>query len=145
MFFNENVIHQIYEEKGKYNIIYFIPKISISFAVSHIMTVIIKYIFLSESNIVEIKMKKSLILAHAYTFKVIKRLRTKYILFFLLGIIFLIICWIFLSSFGVVYRNTEIVLIKNTLISFLISFVYPFFYNFIPFIFRICSLSDKKR
>ena len=144
MFFNEDVIHQIYEDKGKYNIIYFLPKISISFAISHLMTIIIKYIFLSESNIIEIKMKKSLILAHAHTFKVTKKLRTKYILFFLFGFIFLIICWIFLSSFGVVYKNTELILLKNTLICILISFIYPIFINIFPSLLRTCSLSTKK-
>ena len=144
LFFNEDVIHQIYEDKGKYNYIYFIPKISISFAVSHILTIMIKYIFLSERNILEIKKKKSLVLAHAHTFKVINKLRIKYILFFLLGIIFLIICWIFLSSFGGVYKNTEKILLKNTLISFSVSFIYPFFMNIFPSLFRICSLSIKR-
>ena len=108
IFFNEDVIHKIYEDGGKYNIIYFSPKISISFAISYLITIMTKYIFLSESNILEIKRQKSLIVAHSNTFKVINKLRTKYIFFFLLGIIFLIICWALIASFGVVYKNTEL-------------------------------------
>ena len=103
-----------------------------------------KYIFLSESNILEIKRQKSLIIAHRNTSKVISRLRTKYIFFFLLGSIFLIICWALVSSFGVVYKNSELILLKNTLISFMISFIYPFFINIFPCLFRTCSLSSKK-
>ena len=144
LFFNENVIHKIYEDGGKYNIIYFIPKISISFATSNILTILTKFLFLSESNIIEIKSQKSLIVAHNRTFKVIRRLRTKYIFFFSLGSIFLFACWALVASFGVVYKNTELLLLKNTLISFLISFIYPFFMNIFPSLFRICSLSSKK-
>ena len=144
LFFTEDAIHQIYEDGGRYNYIYFIPKISISFAISNIITIMTKFLFLSESNIIEIKSQKSLIVAHNRTFKVISKLRCKYIFFFLLGSIFLLACWILVSSFGVVYQNTELILLKNTLISFLISFIYPFFMNIFPSMLRICSLSTKK-
>ena len=59
LFFNDNSIHQIYEDGGSYNILYFLPQISISFALSNIIIIIIKYIFLSESNIKEIKIQKT--------------------------------------------------------------------------------------
>ena len=143
LFFTEGVIHKIYEDGGNYNIIYFIPKISISFAISNLLTIMTKFLFLSESNIIEIKSQKSLIVAHNRTFKVIRRLRTKYIFFFLLGTIFLFACWALVASFGVVYKNTELILLKNTIISFLISFIYPFFMNIFPSVLRICSLSAK--
>ena len=142
--FDEDVIHKLYEDGGEYKIIYFIPKISISFGICHVLTIMTKYIFLSESNIIEIKRQKSLIVAHRSTSKVISRLRCKYIFFFLLGTIFLIACWAFLSSFGVVYKNSELILLKNTLFSFSISFIYPFFINIFPTLFRTCSLSTKK-
>ena len=67
----------------------------------------------------------------------------KYTIFFILGIIFLGFFWILLSSFGAVYQNTQIFLVKNTLISFAIDMVYPFFYNIFRCIFRMISLSAK--
>ena len=76
--------------------------------------------------------------------KVKRNLIIKYILFFIIGIAMQIFFWILLSSFGAVFQNTQIVLLKNTLISFGISFIYPFIYNIIPCFFRICSLSNKK-
>ena len=143
-FLSEDVIHKIFEDGGKYNIMYFIPKISISFGICHILTIMIKFIFLSESNIIEIKRQKSLIEAHRFSFKVISRLKCKYIFFFLLGMLFLIYCWANLSSFSVVYKNTELILLKNTLICLVISFIYPIFINIFPSLFRTCSLSTKK-
>jgi hypothetical protein len=57
-------MHKIYEMGGKYNVLYFIPKIAISFIASYYITVIIKLIFLSERNIFIIRMQPTLSLAN---------------------------------------------------------------------------------
>ena len=54
-FFDEDLIHQIYEVAGNYNIFYLTPFMIYSFIISHILYLIIKNIFLTERNIVEIK------------------------------------------------------------------------------------------
>ena len=143
VFFNEEIIHKIYEDNGKYDFIYFIPQICISFAASHILTIIIKLIFLSERNLREVNEQKTYISAYDISTKTRTNLIIKYSLFFILGLIFLGIFWLFLSSFGAVYQNTQVIVFENTLISFGISLIYPFFINIIPSIFRICSLTRK--
>ena len=55
----------------------------------------------------------------------------------------LIFFWMLLSSFGAVYQNTQFIVFENTLISFGISFIYPFFYNIFPCFFRMCGLNSK--
>ena len=142
-FFDENMLHKIYIDKGSYNMSYFYPKICISFAISHIITIIIKFIFLSERNIHKIKIQSTYEAAYNISFNVLKYLCIKYNLFYISGIIFLFIFWLFLSSFGAVYQNTQVTLVENTIISFGISFIYPFFYNVIPCLLRICSLSNE--
>ena len=47
--------------------------------------------------------------------------------------------------FGAIYRNTQLHLLKDTLISFGLSFIYPFFIYLLPGLFRIPALSDKKK
>ena len=116
------------------------PYILVSFFISYILTIIVKFIFLSERNIYEIKLEKSLKKANDRAEKVKKILIIKYIVFFITGSIFLYLSWYSLSSFGAVYQNTQIYLIKNTLISFGISLLYPFVFNFIPCFLRILSL-----
>ena len=46
--------------------------------------------------------------------------------------------------FCAVYRNTQIHLIKDTLISFRLSLINPFVIYLLPGIFRIYALSDVK-
>ena len=143
VFFNEKVIHKIYEDGGKYDFVYFLPQISMAFALSHIVYIIIRLIFLSERNVLKIKLQLTQSAEYDIVDNVKRNLTIKYSFFFILGLIFLGIFWLFLSSFGAVYQNTQYFVFENALISFAISFVYPFFINIIPCIFRMCSLSSK--
>ena len=53
--------------------------------------------------------------------------------------------WYFISCFCAVYNNTQIILFKDTLISFALSMLYPFGLNLLPGIFRIPALRSKKK
>ena len=144
-FFDDKILHEIYAIGGKYDFMYFLPKIVISFAVSYVITNIIKYIFLSERNIYEIKIQHTYPLAFNISLKERRNLVIKYTIFFILGIIFLIFFWMLLSSFGAVYQNTQIFIFKNALISFSMSLCYPFIIIIFPSIFRIYSLNSKEK
>ena len=144
LFFDEKTIHKIYEDKGIYNFIYLIPYISYSFLISHALFTIIKYVSLSERNIYEIKSEKTIEDTSDKIEKVKRCLVIKYILFFILSILFLLFFWYYLSSFAAVYQNTQIYLIKNILISFGLSLIYPFVINILPSFIRIYSLTSIK-
>jgi hypothetical protein len=77
------MIHKIYEDGGKYDIIYFMPKIGISFFVSYYFTIIIKTIFLSERNINQVRQQTSPAIAYKIADKVKKNLIIKYTIFFM--------------------------------------------------------------
>ena len=140
LFFDEPTIHKIYEDEGFYNFIYLVPHIFCSFAISHTLNTVIKFIFLSERNIYEIKRQKMI---YDDTDKIKRRLIIKYICFYCIGSIFLMFLWYYLSSFGAVYQNTQIYLIKNTSISFAVSLVYPFIINIFTAILRKSALKGK--
>ena len=91
-----------------------------------------------------IKIKKSKRKYKKRKKKLIKCLITKFTFFFFTSFIFLIIFWFYLSSFCAVYKNTQIHLIEDTLISFLLSLLIPFGLCLIPGIFRIPSLNRSK-
>ena len=144
-FFNEDMIHKIYENGGKYEIKNYIFIILISFAISYVISRLIIFIFLSERNLMEIKNQKTLEASNDIVPKVQKNLVIKYIIYFILGLIFLAFFWLLLSSFGAVYQNTQIIIFKNALISFGISLIYPIIFNIFPSIFRILSLNSESK
>ena len=143
LFFTDSTMHKIYEEKGNVNFIYYIPQIIYSTIISSVISFIIKFLSLSEKNIIEIKTTKENKSEKAL--KILKCLNIKFVLFFILCFIFLFLFWYYLSCFCAVYVNTQIHLIKDTLTSFGLSLIYPFGINLIPGIFRINSLKDSKK
>ena len=83
-FFDEKMIHKIYEKGGKYDILFFLPKISIAFAISYFLTVIIKLIFLSERNILQVRLKSTYSQANNIVPTVKRNITIKYVIFFIL-------------------------------------------------------------
>ena len=144
-FFSDTTMHKYYEENGEYDILYQIPKLIYSTLISTVINMILKALSLSEKPIVELKeitdMKRALDKSKNIQFC----LRIKFISFFLLSFVIMIFFWYFISCFCAVYVNTQVILIKDTLISFFLSMVYPFGINLIPGIFRIPPLREQKK
>ena len=143
LFFNDSTMHKIYEDQGKYVLIYQIPQILYSTIISIFINTMIKSISLTEKNILSIK-KENINLKRQYV-KINKMLKIKFILFFIIIFSFLLVFWYYISCFCAVYKNTQIHLLKDTMISFGLSLLYPFGLNFIPGIIRIPSLKAEKR
>ena len=61
-----------------------------------------------------------------------KKLKIKFALYFMICFILLIFFWCYLFCFGAIYPNTQIYLLKDTLISFGLSFLYPFVVYLFP-------------
>ena len=142
LFYNEDSIHKIYENQGQYDFIFFLPQILYSFLISQILFILIKYFSLSEKDIIKIKNDPK----NEDKVKQIQQcLYIKYIIFYILGLILLIFFWYYLSSFCAVFINSQIYLINNTIISLIISLLYPFFINFLPCTIRIISLNKENK
>ena len=145
LFFNDNTIHQIYEDEGSFNFIYQIPKIIYSSLISGFINIIIKYLSLSEKNIIEIKNQKSKEALSNKKKEIFRILKIKFALFFIISFLLLLFFMYYIICFCGVYINTQIHLIKDTIISFGLSLIYPFGIYLIPGIFRIPALKAKKR
>ena len=133
----------ICETKGKYDLLYQIPQILYSTIISFIIIFILKALSLSQSDLIKIKKesdtKKARIMAN-----LTKRcLKIKLYMFFFIGILLFIFCWYYLTAFCAVYINTQLHLLKDTLLSFGISMIYPFVINLLPGFFRIPALHSK--
>ena len=73
------------------------------------------------------------------------KLIIKFILYFIISFIFLLFFWYYLSMFCAIYRNTQYHLIKDALIRFSLSLLYPFGINLLTGIFRISTLANPKK
>ena len=145
LFFNDSTMHKIYEDEGDYNFIYQIPQILYSSIISGVINGLIKYLSLSEGNIISIKSEKTIQSLHLKKLKIIRVLKVKFALFFMITIFILFFVLYYITCFCGIYVNTQLHLIKDTLTSFGLSFIYPFGINLIPGIFRIPALKSRNQ
>ena len=146
LFFNDSVMHVIYKNAGTYDFVYQIPQIIYSTIISTVLSGLLSNLSLTQINVINIKNFSSERDTNEYINefnKFIYKIKVKFTIFFVLNFLLLFVFWYYLSSFCAVYHNTQGYLIKDVLISFGISLIYPFIINLLPGIFRVISLKDK--
>ena len=143
LFFTDSTIHKIYEDGGDFNFIYQIPQIIYSVIISSMINALLSYLSLTQKNILEMKKKEKKV--NLELLKTIKCLKMKFIFFFIFSFIFLSLFWFFLGCFCCVFRNSQIHLIKDTMISYGLGLIYTLVINLVPGIFRITSLNARNK
>ena len=144
LFFNDNTMHKIYEDEGSFNFIYQFPQIIYSSLISIVINTLLKFLSLSENDLLTFKKSKNNEELKLKGKDLFNKLKIKFLSYFILSFILLLFFWYYLSMFCAIYKNTQVHLIKDTLISFGLNFIYPFFIYLLPGIFRRISLSNKK-
>ena len=146
-FFSDDTMHKLYTDKGYFDILYQIPQILYSSIVSSLANILLKYLSLSNDNILELKSGKykNLTEAKQKAKQIHNSIKIKLIIFFIISLILMIFFFYFISCFCAVYKNTQIILIKDSCISYGTSLIYPFVLSFIPGIFRIPAIRMKNK
>ena len=145
LFFTEETMHQIYEDEGNFNFIYQLPQIIYSTLISFLIDKITNILALSQKKIIDLKHRMELRKFNIYGKKLIAELKIKFILFFVINFLLILLFWYYLGCFCAVYKNSQYHLIKDTLISFAIGNITPFGINLLPGLFRLHSLSKFSR
>ena len=145
LFFDDNTMHKIYENKGKFDIEYQIAKIIYSSLISMVLNMVVKFLALSNDGIIEFKQNKETQNVDERGNKLKSKLKIKFIFYFIISYIFLLFFWYYASMFGAIYRNTQLHLLKDTLFSFALYLTYHFGIFLLPAIFRITALSSEKK
>ena len=107
-----------------------------------VLNIIFQLLALSNDAIIDFKQNKEKKDINNEKLNLERNLKIRFIFYMIISFIFLLFFWYYISIFGAVYINTQYLLLKDTLLSFGLSFFDPFFFNLIPGIFRIVSLSD---
>ena len=140
-FFADEIMHKMFLDYGKYNIIQQIPQILYSTEVSQIIEIFICYLSLTDKYYYQIKESKRI--TKAFLMKIIFGIKVKIIIFYVFTIIMFIFYWYLITCFCAVYQNTQIAFIKDSISSFIIGIFLPFILYIFPSVFRIISLKTK--
>ena len=142
IFFTDSTMHKIYIDKGSYNFIYQLPQTIYSAIISGVLNSLIRFLGFSESNILGLK-KENISSINKREADLITTLKRKFIFFYIINFILMITFWYYITCFCGIYRNTQIHLFKDSLLSFATSLITPFIIYIFPGVFRTCGLKSK--
>ena len=144
-FFSDSTMNKLYEDGGEYDFFYQLPKLLYSLMLSVFINTCLKKLSLTEKEFLSLKVEKNNIILREKATKARKIVKNRIGIFFILSFLAMIFFWYFISSFCAVYKNTQLILIKDTLISLSFSMIYPFGLYLLPGMFRIPSLKAPKK
>ena len=145
-FFDDDNIHQILEDEGKFNFEYQISYILYSAIILNFaLRIMLQTLVLTDKDLLAVKNQETKTMAINMKKQKLKCIKIKYTLFFILNFIFLWLFWYYLTCFNAVYKNTQVYLIENTVISFGFSLFYPFVINIFPTLFRGCAIHSSSK
>ena len=142
-FFSDESMHQLYINYGKYDFIQQISQIIYSTIVSKLVEIILCYLSLTDKPIY--KIKKLIMNNFSTKIKFIYQcINIKLILFFVFTFIFMIFYWYVVSAFCSIYKNTQIVFIKDWIFSFILGNLIPIVIYLIPSALRALAIKYRK-
>ena len=143
-FFTDEILDTIFEEEGKYNPLVLVPLAVYSAMITTVfIKLLVDFLVLTEKQVLRIKNEETEEKANDEKKRLMKITIIKLCIFFSINIILLIFFWFYLTCFNAVYPNTQIFLVINTAISFVISNIIPLIYNLIPAFIRNDILTNK--
>ena len=144
IFYDDDTMHKIYKSSGKFEMKTQLPIMIYSMLISAILHQPINFFGLSNDDIITFKQGQTKRNFIQRIINLEKKLSIKFIFFFIIGFLLLVFLWYYISMFCAIYKNTQIHLICDTLLSYGISFLFPFVFYLLPGIFRKIALSGKK-
>ena len=146
VFITDEVIQKISDAEGKYKILdhikYNIIPIIISGVAASVIKSIIALVAFTDTTIIEIKEIINLP-NDQKTNQIMIRVTSKTTRFYIINFIFMCIFWVYAGSFCAVFQKTQLYLLINAGVSFLIVIILPFLYYSIPALLRRSALNGK--
>ena len=144
IFINDSLLHKLYISEGNISILSDLPKILYATIISSTIKNLLLLISFPESDILLIRRNSSIqhFKANHGIQKSISMVIIRCYFYFLLSMLILFLFWIYIASFFMVFQNTQFYVIKNTIISFGISLVYPIILYIFPALIRSASLKE---
>ena len=147
LFFREDTMHRIYIDNGHFNFIYRLPFTLYSVVISGIISLLLRKLVLTQRSIINYT-KGIEKLQNKYetinkAVSIIKCYKIQYIFFVISIIITIVIYWFYIGCFCTVYHNTQFYLLKDSLIGFGLSMLYPIGLFLIAVLLRLIAIKKK--
>ena len=133
------------QQKGQYDLIYQFPTALYSSIIPLVLDFILKNLAFTDNLILDIKFEKKVEEFKKKKQNIYKKIKIRFILFFIISFLLISFFLFFVSCFCGVYINSQFYLIREALISLIISVFAVFYQLLIPGFFRIYALRAKNK
>ena len=142
LFFVHESMHKKYTQGEDFTFVQKLPQLLFTLIVSHLLEVILCFLSLTDTHVYEIKAlpikeKRNGQKIMDILSKIQRKLTSFIIFTFLLFLFF----WYFISAFCAVYQNTQVIYLRDSMISFAISLIDPFIIYCFTTLLRCISLT----
>ena len=144
LFFNDNIMRQIYIYKGNTNAAIHATNIIMSSICCLIMNFIVRLISLNERDIQKITSENNPETRTVLAEKCRRCLKIKLNILFIISAILIGICWYYVAAFCAVFKNSQLNYFINVLAAFILCNIWPFVTSLTAPIFRIPSIKSGK-
>ena len=145
-FYNDSVIQLYYEKKGDVTLSESVAKHLGSIFISIILASILKSIMfiltLTDTDVIDIK-DTTHMSREEKTNRALVKVTTKSTLFFIINFIIMGFFWIYAGSFGIVFKNTQIYLLMDGVVTFCGVLTLPLLFCLLPAALRMSALNGK--
>ena len=143
LFYSDKDVSHTYQNQGKFDILYTLPKTIFSSVISAVINFILKFLSLSNEKIKQLANIKNIKLFQKKLCLEIQIIKRKIFVFHILIFLFTLFFWFYITLFCAVYRNSQIIVFKSCIITFCLSMFYPFIICFATSVFRLFALSHE--
>ena len=141
LFFVHETMHRKYTQGEDFTFVQKLPQLLFTLIAAHIIEVILCFLSLTDTHIYEIKGlsvddKKN----GQKIMDILSCIQRKLTTFIIFTFILFLFFWYFISAFCAVYQNTQKIYLRDSMISFAISLIDPFFIYCFTSLLRCISL-----
>ena len=146
LFYNDEVIYEINQQEEKDNSpISKYSRIIYSSIISGFINYIIEFFAFSQKKIIQLKFKKNIKDVEKEIPKLIKNLKFKCIIYYIICLFFNIIFLYYITAFCSIYTIIQINMISDATFSFLLTMSYTIILSLLTSIIRIFSLQKNNK
>ena len=145
LFFDDEAIYEINQDQGAFNLSTQILRVLYSAIISAFIGFIVEFLAFSHDNIIELRFNKDIDEAEKKVPNLIKKLKIKFIVFFIMTISFNFIFFYYITAFCAIYSKIQTHMITSSLLSFLLEMSYSLIFSLISSIIRVFSLKKENR
>jgi len=145
LFFNDEAISKINKNENTFSLSAQIAQIIYSSIISIVIETIIEFFALTDKDFVKTRNFKEYNEAKNYCKNLVRIAKKKFIAYYVISIIFNLLFLYYVTAFCAIYSITQITMISNSLISFLLSMSYTLLLMLIPPIIRIPAIKKRNK